>query len=241
MTFLCTYTHIKFIIYLFTLPFLNKKKLNLALSQSDFIFTNISEAFFTFLSLSFMITLYLSLPIIIYVFFSFIKSGLTKNEKQYLSFVINLFLLFCLFSILFTFHVLLPLFLNFFISFEDLTNTYLFTLKLEPKILDYLYFTLSFLVWSTFIFQIPLFLILFLQQTFVNTSIFENTRRFFLLTFIIIGGLFSPPDILAQLVIALPLCLFFELCLFFSYLKKYYNLIVSLKKKGARNGYEIKT
>lgn len=222
-TFLCSYFHIEFIIYLVTLPLLKNEKFCLSLKQSDFIFTNIFEAFSSYIFLSFIITIYLTSPILIYFSFSFIKSGLIKYEKQYLCFVINLFLLCTFFSILFTFQVFLPLFLKFFINFENLAKTHLFTLKLEPKILDYLYLSITFLFWFTFIFQIPLILLLFLKQDFVNFTMFEQSRRFFLITFTLFGSVLSSPEVFAQLMIVLPLCFFFELSLFFSFIKKYYN------------------
>lgn len=223
LTFITCYTKVQIIIYFFTLPLLNTKKVNCLLNQYDFIFTNIFEAFSSYTFISFITTLYLTLPIFLYLFFSFIKLGLLRYEKKYINFIINLILISCFCSIIFTFKFFLPLVLKFFISFENLAKTNLFTLKLEPKILDYLYLTVIFSIWSTLIFQIPVLLLLLLQQTFVNFAIFEKNRKFVFITFVILGGIFSPPEIFAQLIIALPLCLFFEVVLFFAYLKNYYT------------------
>jgi sec-independent protein translocase protein TatC len=210
---------------LFSVPFISNKKLTVSLNQSDFIFTNIFEAFSSYIFLSFISTFYLTIPIIINIWFSFFKSGLIKYEKDYLFFIINLYLLFGFFSVLFTFKIVLPMFLKFFIGFENLTKTNLFTIKLEPRILDYLNNTASCLICCTFIFQIPIALVIFLKQTFISLTILEKTRRLFLISFVILGGILSPPDIFAQLVIAIPLCFIFEFSLFLTYIKKHYDLI----------------
>ena len=223
LTFFCGYLNITNIIYMLTLPFLKLKKLNLISNQTDFIFTNIFEAFSSYIFLSLIITVYLLLPIIIYSSFSFFKSGLIKHEKIYIAFIIKLFLVCSILSIIFTHKAFLPLILKFFLSFEELIKTNLFTLKLEPKILDYLYMIINFNLGFTIIFQIPLILFLLLNQNFINLKFLEKNRKFFLITFIIVGGLFSPPDLYAQLLIAVPLSSFFEFILFFSYIKNHYK------------------
>lgn len=223
ITFLCVYTHIELILYLWSLPFLNNKKIVISLNQSDFIYTNIYEAFSSYLFLSLIITFYLTIPLVIKTWFSFVKPGLLKYEKQYVLFIINIFLLFGILSLFFSFNILLPMFLKFFTSFENLAKTHLFTIKLEPKIFDYINNTVTLILWCTFIFEIPIILIVFIKQTVFNLTILQKSRRFFLIGFIILGALLSPPDILAQLVIAIPFCIFFEICVFFSYLKRLYE------------------
>lgn len=235
LTFFFSYLNITYLIYMFMLPFLNIKKVDSILYQSDFIFTNVSEAFSSYILVSFIVTIYLLLPLILYSCFSFLKSGLTKHEKNSLAFIINFFLFCCILSIVFTHQIFLPLMLKFFLSFEELVKTNLFTLKLEPKILDFLYMTVRFVFWFMLVFQMPFSLFFFLNQNLINLNLLEKNRKLFLLTFVIIGGFLSPPDVYTQLLIALPLCLFFEFILFLSYIKKLYNI----SKKVARNGTRL--
>nr|YP_009476624.1 TatC [Chroomonas placoidea]AVM81117.1 TatC [Chroomonas placoidea] len=223
ITFFFSYLNVTYIIYILTLPFLQIKKVNTNLNQSDFIFTNIFEAFSSYVLVSFVTTIYLLLPVISYSCFAFLKSGLMKHEQKYTIFMIKLFLLCCSLALLFTHQIFLPFILNFFLSFEELVKTNLFTLKLEPKILDYLCMIINSFFLFTLIFQIPFSLFLLLNQNLINVYFLEKNRKSFLIISVIAGGVLTPPDICTQLIIALPLCLFFEFILLLSYMKKLYE------------------
>lgn len=223
LTFTCSYFYIGHIIYILSLPFLNIRKINVFLNQSDFIFTTIFEAFSSYLFISGVIACYFIIPNLLYGLFSFLKSGLTLSEKKYLKFIIKLFLIFFFFSMNFAYWVCLPFILKFFIGFEEIIKANLFTLKLEPKILDYLNMTIISILWFNIIFQMPFILLFCLYQDFFDIKFLKKNRKIFLMNFIIISALITPPDVITQLIIALPLTLFFELILFFSYLKQTYK------------------
>lgn len=223
LTFFSSYFYIDYIIYFFSIPLIKIKIKSAWLNQADFIFTNVFEAFSAYYFVAFVISIYFTIPILTKIIFSFIKLGLQLHEKKAIIFILNLFIFCCICSIIFLYKILLPFILTFFITFENITKTNLFTLKLEQKLLDYIYLVVFFLLWCNVFFQIPLLLIFFLTNNIVNFYNLIDNRRLLLINFLIIGAIFSPPEIGSQLLIALPLGFIFEVIFFLYYVKKLYE------------------
>lgn len=227
LTFFFSYFYIDYIIYFFSIPLikLKTKTTLLLLTQADFIFTNMFEAFNAYYFITFTLSLYFSIPVFLKIIFAFVKLGLQVNEKKSIMFVLNLFFVSCFISILFLYKILLPVIIKFFITFENISKTNLYTLKLEQKLFDYISLLIFFLIWCTIFFQIPLILILFLTKNIVNFDNLINHRRILLINFLIIGAILSPPEIYSQLLIAIPLSFLFEIIFFIYYVKMLYKLV----------------
>lgn len=222
-TFFWSYSHIIQLTYLFTFPFLNKSKTVISLFEPDFIFINVFEGFSSCVFVSAVTATYSTLPIMMYLFFGFFKTGLFRYEKQEIRLISCLLLIFSLSTIFFLYTFFFPISLKFFLSFEHLITTELFSLKLESRISDYLHITLHLIMWAHLLFQIPFVLIYLSYQNVLGVSFLQDNRRVFIIVFIIMGGIFSPPDILSQLIIAVPLTIFFELTLFLCFVRAIYQ------------------
>jgi sec-independent protein translocase protein TatC len=223
VTFLSSYLYSEILIYLYTLPLLKIQLLSAKLIQSNFIFTNLSDVFHSHIYVTTSITLYFTFIIFIYHIFSYLSIGLFYYEKKrFLNFFYGLFLYFsCL--VFFITQFFLPIFIKFFLSFENIKQKNLFTIRYEANLFDYLVLNNLFIFFLVLICLIPPILFYISQINLVSSTFFKKHRRFFIISFFIIGGIFSPPDLYSQLLIAFPLLCCFEFILFIFCLKKIYT------------------
>lgn len=222
LTFFVSYINAEILIYLYTLPFLKFQLISNKLVLTNFIFTNLSEAFYCYILIALLFSGYITFFILVHSLFSYNKIGLFSSEKQFLYKFLKRLTIYINLVLILTSQFFLPIFLNFFLSFEKLILDNFFTIRYEAKLLEYIVLNNNFILLSITISLIPFFLFYLLELNFLSISILKTNRRIFILFFFILGAIFSPPDIYSQILIALPLSLCFELILFFSYLKKFY-------------------
>jgi len=220
LTFLISYLYAETLIYLYTFPFLKFQVFSHKVIITNFIFTNISEAFNCHIYIALVLTSYFTILIFIHNLFSYLQIGLFKYEKKYLFCIMRNFICYINFLLIFLIYVILPIFLNFFLGFEN--EGILFTMRYEAKLIEYLIITTNFLIFSTILFSIPFIVFYLLKFNLLSMSFLKANRRLIILCVFILGALLSPPDIYSQLLIAIPLSFCFELIIFLSYLKKEY-------------------
>jgi len=179
------------------------------LQDKYFIFTDMSEAFST----SFVCSLYFSclfcVPLFLYSGFCFIRSSLYLSESSQICYQV-LYILFSLaFSLIFCYFISLPVFWNFFISFDEEQSSNLLSLsrlRLEARISTYISLTLKIFVLHHLLFFLPV--VVFFVQKLVNFStknLARFRRRCFLLNLFIAAAI-SPPDLILQAFLFLIFC-----------------------------------
>jgi sec-independent protein translocase protein TatC len=205
--------------------------------DSDFIFTSIFEVFTTYYELALYSCCFLNIPFGLYSILNFVKSGLFKYEKKILFFFLKFFICSVFLSSLFTYYIIFPFLLFFLLNLDLITDTNFVFVKMETKIYDYVIFLCkSLFFYCFFIFQIPLLfyiLVYFKQPTF---QYMINNRRFLILSSLIVGCLFSSPDLSSLLIISTPFLLFFEIFIFLIILKRNYKDINSFILESCLNG-----
>ncbi|HIH2762861.1 MAG TPA: twin-arginine translocase subunit TatC [Candidatus Azoamicus sp.] len=194
------------IIYdLFSLPI--KSQLPIG---SSIIATNVTSTFLVPLKLAFNLSLLVVLPYIIFHLWEFISPGLYKHEKV----VVKPFLFFSIFlfflGIFFAFYIICPLALNFFMTCSPSNVVVMVSIN------NYIEFMSSVILACGISFQIPL-VIYFL----INVGIFEKKdlvekRSYVIIFAFILGMLLTPPDVVSQVLLAVPIWFLFEVGLFFS-------------------------
>ena len=195
--------------------------------ESDFIFNNIFEVFITYCSLSLYSSCFFNIPLILYFSYSFIKSGLFKFEKDLLLFFFKLFLFLLVFSLLFSYFIILPCLLFFLLSFDLITNTSFLFMRMEIKLYDYIGFLSKYMLFYCFVvFQVPALFFLIMVLKFPSFSYIIKKRKFLILISLILGCLFSSPDVLSLFVVSAPFFFFFEVFIFFLFLRNNYKNIL---------------
>ena len=229
LTVVVSYFYAETLTYFYTLPFLKFQLLSNKIVLTNFIFTNLSEAFYSYIYVAVFTSFYFSIFVFIQSFFSYIKTGLFSYEKELLYKFITIFVIYINLIIFLFIQYFLPFFLSFFLSFEKLHSEKLFTIRYEAKLLDYLLLNTQFIGFSFILFLVPIILFFLFELNLFSCSFLRSNRRLFIFCFFLLGGIFSPPDIYSQLIIALPLSFCFELIIFLAYLKNLY--IVRYDKK----------
>ena len=187
-----------------------------------FIFTSITEIFLVYFQLAFFFTTHIFYFIILYHLISFLSYGLYKIEYNYLKFIffVSMFLEFV--SILFCNIILIPVLLNFFLSFKNYSLQNI-NFYFEAKIIDYFQFYFNAQTSSFFGFQCCVFLILFSNYLSNNIKILKNFRKLLYLILLCFSTLVTPPDVFSQLFLFFNLLLGFEILIFLNIFKKVSN------------------
>lgn len=188
--------------------FLLKPLVSSTLDTKRIIYTGLTEAFFTYLSLSAFVGFLLSIPIIAFQIYWFISPGLYIAERK-----ISRILLFSspiLFMIggLFVFYFVIPQAWNFFLSFEMSSGAT--PIVLEAKISEYLSLIIKLIMAFGIAFQMPIILIILSLFNIISSEMLRNKRRIAIVINFIIAGIITPPDILSQISLAIPMVLLYE-------------------------------
>jgi sec-independent protein translocase protein TatC len=169
------------------------------------IYTGLPEAFFTYIKTSLITGIMLASPIIIYQFWVFIAPGLYKNEKKVLIPIVFLSSFFFLAGSSFGYFLVFPLGFKFFLSFTTDTISAL------PSMKEYLSFASKLLLAFGLAFELPLVLTFLAKLGIVSVDFLKKKRKYAILLFFLGGAILTPPDVVTQVMMAVPLMLLYEI------------------------------
>jgi sec-independent protein translocase protein TatC len=173
------------------------------------IYTGLTEAFFVYLKLALFCGFFLAFPFIAIQIYFFIAPGLYKHERKillpYLFFSPLLFII----GGLIAYYYVIPLAWKFFASFEY--NNSSLPIILEARVSEYLSLVLSLILGFGIAFQMPLILILLTQFGVLKPKWLTKYRRHAIVGIFIIAAILTPPDVISQVALAIPLMLLYEL------------------------------
>lgn len=167
-----------------------------------------AEAFFTYLKVALFAGFLLALPIVLYQVWQFILPALLGSEKIVLSLVVPISVLLFLMGLAFSFFLVLPVGIKFFLGFSY--N------ELQPmiSIKQYLDFLVSFLLPFGFVFEVPLVIIILAKINIISSKMLIKKQRIVIFLAFVLGAIISPtPDVFSQSMIALPMILLYEISL----------------------------
>lgn len=176
------------------------------MDQGDtLIYTGLPEAFFTFLKVSFLAGLILASPVIIYHFWMFVAPGLYTKEKKLLLPIVFLSSFFFIGGALFGYFVVFPYGFQFFLGFA--TDT----IRPLPSMKEYLAFSSKLLLAFGLVFELPLVLTFLARLGIVSVDFLKKNRKYAMLLFFIGAAIITPPDVVTQIMMAIPLMLLYEI------------------------------
>jgi len=168
------------------------------------VYTAPSEAFITHLLLTFLGGFFLSLPVILYEVWMFVAIGLTEQERKHIRVFGPISFLLFLFGACFSYWVLVPISLKFLLSFSTEEIVAMIT------IYKYISFVGTVVLAGGIIFELPLVL-LFLAKIGVATPEFLRQKRpYAIIGIFILSALITPPDVISQVIMGLPLIFLYE-------------------------------
>ena len=169
------------------------------------IFTGLPEAFFTYLKVSFLAGIILATPVLFYEFWMFVSPGLCRAEKKYFLPIVFLSVFFFVIGASFGYFIVFPYGFQFFLGFATKT------IYAMPSMKEYLSFASKMLLAFGFVFELPLILTFMARMGLVTVPFLKKNRKYAILLFFVAAALITPPDVITQIMMALPLMLLYEI------------------------------
>jgi sec-independent protein translocase protein TatC len=169
------------------------------------IFTGLPEAFFTYLKVALLSGLMLAAPIIIYQFWMFVAPGLYNREKRLMLPIVFLSSFFFVGGALFGYFIVFPWGFKFFLGFADEH------IRALPSMKEYLGFSAKLLLAFGLVFELPLVITFLAKLGLVSVDFLKKNRKYALLLFFAGAAILTPPDVVTQIMMALPLMLLYEI------------------------------
>lgn len=181
-----------------------------------------TEAFVAKIKVSVAAGVALSLPFIVYQIWGFVVPAFTKKERRYaLPLVISSSALF-VGGVAFAYFIVVPVGIRFLLSFGSLE------LRALIGVTKYLGFILWMLLIFGFVFQLPVVIFFLDRIGLISPQMLRSKRKHVIITIFIIAAILTPPDILTQFAMSLPIILLYEVSI----------MIVSVSHRKAKGRME---
>jgi sec-independent protein translocase protein TatC len=180
------------------------------------IFTALYEAFFTYLKVAFFGAIFFSFPMWATQAWLFIAPGLYRSEKRaIMPFLLASPVLF-LFGAALAYYFIFPLAWHFFISFETPAGADTVAIQLEAKVSEYLSLVMHMILAFGLAFQMPVLLVLLCRVGILSVATLKKGRRYAIVGMFVLAAIITPPDVISQVGLALPLILLYEISILFA-------------------------
>ncbi len=179
--------------------------------HSTLIFTSLPEGFVTYLKVSFVAGVFLVSPYIFSQIWGFIAPGLYDHERRWMIPLAFLSAFFFVGGALFGYYVVFPFGCEFFMGFADEF------IRPMPTLREYLSFSLKLLFAFGVIFELPLFIFFLSRLGLVTHTWLREKRKYAILVAFICSAILTPPDVITQTLMAIPLVLLYEIGIWTSY------------------------
>lgn len=176
---------------------------------SSMVAIDVASPFFTPFKLAMVVSIFVAMPFILYQAWSFIAPGLYLNErKRTMPLLISSTLLFYI-GAAFAYYVVFPLVFGF------LTQSAPEGVEVMTDISRYLDFVLTMFFAFGIAFEVPVAVVLLLWTGAVSPQALKGKRAYIIVAAFVIGMVLTPPDIISQTLLAVPMWLLFEIGVFF--------------------------
>lgn len=168
------------------------------------IYINLPEAFITNIKLSIITGIFFSLPVLFYQGWCFVLPAFQDTEKKTIFFITVGTLFFFLLGVFFAYQVILPISVQFFMGFamEDLAPTLTYQ--------DYISYSMGILFGFGLVFELPIVVLILSKLGIVSAAFLKRYRMIAVVIIFVVSAVITPPDVVSQVLMALPLILLYE-------------------------------
>jgi sec-independent protein translocase protein TatC len=190
------------------------RPLSAAMGEGDsqrLIYTGLTEAFFTYFKVAFFSGIFVMFPVLLLQIWGFIAPGLYRTEKKaFLPFLIATPILFFLGGIV-VYYVVLPMAWPFFLSFQTSASETSLPIQLEARVSEYLDLIMTLIFAFGLCFQLPVLLTLLGKVGLITADWLAAQRKYAVIVVFIVAAFITPPDIISQVLLAVPLLALYEI------------------------------
>lgn len=175
---------------------------------SKMIATGVITPFLIPVKITMLLAFLIALPWVLYQVWAFVAPGLYAHEKRLVApLVVSS-------SLLFITGVAFCYFFVFGVVFKFVNDFAPKSISVAPDIESYLDFVISMFIAFGMTFEVPIIVIVLVRMGFVSTQKLKEIRPYVIVGAFVVAAIVTPPDILSQLLLAVPLCLLYEIGMF---------------------------
>ena len=182
--------------------------------EGRMIFTALPEVFLTYLKLSFFGAVMIGFPFILFQLWRFVAPGLYAREKSSFRILFVATPLLFYVGAAFVYVFIFPLAWDFFLSFQSQDTALSMPIAIEPKVDEYLGLSMKMLFAFGLAFELPVLLYVLSMAGLVTGDMLKKGRKYALIIIFAVAALITPPDIISQIAIGVPMILLYEATLF---------------------------
>ena len=176
--------------------------------QGKIIYTKLYEAFFVEIKVALFAAFFVTFPIIANQLWAFVAPGLyAKEKKAFLPFLLATPVLFIAGGAL-AYYVVMPTAFHWFLGFQGTPGGV--QIEALPNSEDYLGLVMQFILAFGLSFLLPVLLLLLNRAGIVSRAQLVGARRYAIVAVFVVAAVATPPDVISQLMLAIPLLLLFE-------------------------------
>jgi len=205
-----------FLVFLALLPF-SKKLFNYiaqplvsVVPNGELLALNPVSPLTATIALTFYLALFIAMPVILYQVWAFVAPGLYLREKRFAFPLLATSIILFFVGMAFAYYVVFPLIFGFVSTFTPETVNY------QPDMTAYVSFVMMVVLVFGFAFETPVATVLLVMTGLTTTEKLCRARPYVFLGAFVIGMLLTPPDVISQTMLAVPVYLLYELGIFMS-------------------------
>lgn len=199
------------ICFAFSTPIFNFLTRPLHATTNHLIYTALTEVFYTQVRIGMFGGICLGFPAIAAQIWIFVAPGLYRHEKRaFLPFLLWTPVLFTM-GAAFVYYIMLPFSIQFFGGYQVPATDKVMGIELQAKVSDYLDLVMTLMFAFGLTFQLPVLLSLLAKVGIVSAQALREMRRYAIVALFAMAAIFTPPDAVSMLSLAIPLVALYEI------------------------------